>query len=173
MNKSKDKGNRFERFLVKLIESFYIRARRAWGSNGQALGMHEEVDVLMDEEIRIQAKCRKSLPKYLGMTEEVDMVAFKEDRGETYFLVRASDFLKCYKEYKDRMIADSGTKSFTLTIVVDDGKWILAGGNHTLESAIQAKMKNIDVVFIYEELSIEELYAPVNCASSSYPWKVP
>ena len=101
MNKSKDKGNRFERLLVKLIESFYIRARRAWGSNGQALGMHEEVDVLMDEEIRIQAKCRKSLPKYLGMTEEVDMVAFKEDRGETYFLVRASDFLKCYKEYKD------------------------------------------------------------------------
>ena len=101
MNKSKDKGNRFERFLVKLIESFYIRARRAWGSNGQALGMHEEVDVLMDEEIRIQAKCRKSLPKYLGMTEEVDVVAFKEDRGETYFIVRSHDFLKCYKEYKD------------------------------------------------------------------------
>ena len=98
MNKSKDKGNRFERFLVKLIESFYIRARRAWGSNGQALGMHEEVDVLMDEEIRIQAKCRKSLPKYLGMTEEVDMVAFKEDRGETYFLIRATDFLEEYKK---------------------------------------------------------------------------
>jgi len=100
-NKSKDKGNRFERFLVRLIESFYIRARRAWGSNGQALGMHEEVDVLMDEEIRIQAKCRKSLPKYLGMTEEVDMVAFKEDRGETYFLIRATDFLKHYKKYID------------------------------------------------------------------------
>ena len=100
-NKSKDKGNRFERFLVRLIESFYIKARRAWGSNGQALGMHEEVDVLMDEEIRIQAKCRKSLPKYLGMTEEVDMVAFKEDRGETYFLIRATDFLKHYKKYID------------------------------------------------------------------------
>jgi hypothetical protein len=63
------------------------------------------------------------------------------------------------KEYKDRMIAESSTKSFTLTIVVNDGKWLLAGGNHTLESATQAKMKNIDVVFIYEELSIDELYA--------------
>lgn len=99
MNRSKDKGNRFERFLVKLIESFSIKARRAWGSNGQALGMHEEVDLLMDEEIRIQAKCRKSMPKYLGMTEEVDMVAFKEDRGETYFLIRATDFLEGYKKY--------------------------------------------------------------------------
>ena len=98
MNKSKDKGSRFERFLVKLIESFNIKARRAWGSNGQALGMHEEVDLLMDDEIRIQAKCRKSMPKYLGMTEEVDMVAFKEDRGETYFLIRATDFLKEYKK---------------------------------------------------------------------------
>ena len=98
MNKSKDKGSRFERFLVKLIESFNIKARRAWGSNGQALGMHEEVDLLMDDEIRIQAKCRKSMPKYLGMTEEVDMVAFKEDRGETYFLIRATDFLEEYKK---------------------------------------------------------------------------
>ena len=98
MNKSKDKGSRFERFLVKLIESFNIKARRAWGSNGQALGMHEEVDLLMDDEIRIQAKWRKSMPKYLGMTEEVDMVAFKEDRGETYFLIRATDFLEEYKK---------------------------------------------------------------------------
>ena len=66
---------------------------------------------------------------------------------------------KKIKEYKDRMIAENGTGSFTLTIVINDGKYLLAGGNHTLESAIQAKMKNIDVVFIYEELSIEELYA--------------
>ena len=66
---------------------------------------------------------------------------------------------KKIKEYKDRMIAENSTKSFTLTIVINDGKWLLAGGNHTLEAAIQAKMKNIDVVFIYEELSLEELYA--------------
>ena len=97
-SKSKDKGNRFERFLVNLIESFSIKSKRAWGSNGQSLGMHEEVDVLMDDKIRIQAKCRKSMPKYLGMTEEVDMVAFKEDRGETYFLIRATDFLEEYKK---------------------------------------------------------------------------
>ena len=67
---------------------------------------------------------------------------------------------KKIKEYKDRMVAESGTKSFTLTIVVTaDGKWILTGGNHTLQSAIQGKFQKINVVFIYEELSIDELYA--------------
>ena len=57
---------------------------------------------------------------------------------------------KKIKEYKDRMVAESGTKSFTLTIVVTaDGKWILTGGNHTLQSAIQGKFQKINVVFIF------------------------
>jgi len=63
------------------------------------------------------------------------------------------------KEYKDRMVGENSTKSFTITIVVNDGKWILVGGNHTLEAILQAKLSNINVVFIYEELSLDELYA--------------
>tara|TARA_Y100001963_G_scaffold158767_1_gene259631 strand:+ start:1200 stop:2534 length:1335 start_codon:yes stop_codon:yes gene_type:complete len=63
------------------------------------------------------------------------------------------------KEYKDRMVSENSTKSFTITIVVSDGKWIIVGGNHTLEGILQAKMSHINVVFIYEDLSIDELYA--------------
>ena len=42
---SKQKGNRVEREVVKIFEEYKWKARRAWGSNGQALGHHEEVDI--------------------------------------------------------------------------------------------------------------------------------
>lgn len=102
-NKSKEKGNRFERQLVMLFESFKFKAVRAWGSNGRSLGLPEEVDLLVEGDIKIQAKCRKQIPKFLGMTKEVDMVAFKEDRGETYLMIRAVDYLKEIKELKDKI----------------------------------------------------------------------
>ena len=41
-NKSKAKGNRFEREIVEAIELHDIKAVRAWGSNGKAFGQHEE-----------------------------------------------------------------------------------------------------------------------------------
>ena len=44
---SKAKGNRFEREIVNKMTSLGIKAKRAWGSNGASLGMHEEVDVLI------------------------------------------------------------------------------------------------------------------------------
>mgnify|MGYP006163078979 CR=1 FL=1 len=63
-------------------------------------------------------------------------------------------------QYKDRMIADNNTDAFTITIIKTlDGKYILVGGNHTLEAAEKANMKNINVVFIYEDLTMEEIYA--------------
>ena len=99
---SKAKGNRFERLLVNLIETFEIKAKRAWGSNGMSLGLPEEVDVLMDDEVRIQCKCRKKMPKLLGITENVDIVAIKEDRGETYFIIRAEDYLSDLKRFRDK-----------------------------------------------------------------------
>lgn len=92
-NKSKEKGNRFERQIVELCKIWEIRAKRAWGSNGQALGMHEEVDILIDDDFRVQAKCRAKLPMYLKPTEEVDCVVFKEDRGEIFIMMNFEDWL--------------------------------------------------------------------------------
>ena len=90
---SKQKGNRFEREIVNKMTSLGIKAKRAWGSNGASLGMHEEVDVLMGDDFKIQAKCRKKLASFLVPTEHVDAVVCNQDRGETLIILRFKDWL--------------------------------------------------------------------------------
>ena len=92
---SKAKGNRFEREIVNtVLSSGFKTCKRAWGSNGAALGMHEEVDVLMGEDFKIQAKCRKKLASFLQPSEHVDAVICKQDRGETLIILRLEDWLE-------------------------------------------------------------------------------
>ena len=64
-NKSKAKGNRFEREIVEAVELHDVKCVRAWGSNGRALGHHEEVDVQI----------------------------IKEDRGKIYVVQELNDWL--------------------------------------------------------------------------------
>ena len=99
---SKQKGNRFEREIVRLCEIWDIFCKRAWGSNGEALGMHAEVDCLIGNDYKVQAKVRKRLPKYLIPSEEVDAVVFKQDRGEVLMLVRFEDWLAERKRYEEK-----------------------------------------------------------------------
>ena len=96
---SKRKGNAFENELVSLAKQWGLSAQRAWGSNGRALGMHEEVDVLLEGDLRIQAKCRKKIAEWLKPSEVVDAVVVKEDRGETYIILRYDEFLDDYKKF--------------------------------------------------------------------------
>ena len=93
---SKQKGNRFEREIVNKAVQSGLTAKRAWGSNGAALGMHEEVDLVIGKnpEIKIQAKCRKKLATFLQPTEHVDAVVCKQDRGETLIILRFEDWLE-------------------------------------------------------------------------------
>ena len=97
-SKSKAKGNRFEREVVKIAKEHGFESRRAWGSNGQALGMHEEVDLTLGKnpELKIQAKCRKSIASYLIPSEHVDAVVCKEDRGEPLMIMRLDDWLNMF-----------------------------------------------------------------------------
>ena len=63
-------------------------------------------------------------------------------------------------EYKNEMKSNNSTKGFTLTIVrLPGGKKVLVGGNHTGQSALSAKMIHIEVVYIDEDLSMEEMLA--------------
>ena len=97
-NKSKAKGNRFEREIVEAIELHDIKAVRAWGSNGKAFGHHEEVDILIDDEIKVQAKVRKALPKWIAPSEHVDVQIIKEDRGKMYVVQELNDWMLEYKK---------------------------------------------------------------------------
>ena len=72
MNKSKAKGNRFEREIVDAVELHEVKCVRAWGSNGRALGCHEEVDIQV----------------------------IKEDRGKIYVVQELYDWLVNLKENK-------------------------------------------------------------------------
>ena len=98
---SKVKGNTFEREIVRLFESYGIDFKRAWGSNGQSLGLHEEVDCLAQGDLRIQAKRRKKIAKWLKPSEVVDAVVVREDRGETYIIIRLEEFCDDYKKFLD------------------------------------------------------------------------
>tara|TARA_R100001594_G_scaffold56617_1_gene90508 strand:+ start:572 stop:943 length:372 start_codon:yes stop_codon:yes gene_type:complete len=98
---SKTKGNTYEREIVRLFESYGVECKRAWGSNGKSLGLgyHEEVDCLAEGDLRIQAKRRKNIAKWLKPSEVVDAVVVREDRGESYIVIRLEEFVDEYRKY--------------------------------------------------------------------------
>ena len=96
-SKSKAKGNRFERLIVDMTKSyfdFHIKVKRAWGSNGAAMGQHEEVDILIGEDFKIQAKCRKSIGQWMIPNENVDAQVIKGDREEPLIVMKYDDWLE-------------------------------------------------------------------------------
>ena len=97
-NKSKAKGNRFEAEIVKAVELHEVKAVRAWGSNGASIGQHPEVDILIDDDIKVQAKVRKALPKWIKPSEHTDIQVIKEDRGKIYVVQELNDWLLEYKK---------------------------------------------------------------------------
>ena len=96
---SKNKGNKFERDSVKKAELFEIPAKRAWGSDGRSLGLDPEVDIVIGnkqykDEMHIQCKIRKRLPGYIfPKNDAIDSHLIREDRGETYIVMRYEDYL--------------------------------------------------------------------------------
>ena len=105
-NKSKEKGNRFERQIVQMCTEKDIPSKRAWGSNGMSLGMAEEVDVLIDSDIKVQAKVRKAMGAWMLPSSEVDLQVIKRDRGETLVVMRFDDWINDYRrlmEFEKRL----------------------------------------------------------------------
>jgi Holliday junction resolvase len=90
---SKVKGNKFERDVVNKAKEFGLESKRAYASNGESLGMHAEVDLII-EDYKIQAKIRKSIASYLVPNENVDAQVIREDRGEAYIVLRLEDWLE-------------------------------------------------------------------------------
>ena len=96
-NRSKQKGTRFEREIVNLCVQHDIPAKRSWGSNGMSLGLPEEVDVLIDGVVRVQAKVRKKIAEWLQPSEDIDMQIVKQDRGDVMIIMRFDDWLTDYR----------------------------------------------------------------------------
>ena len=90
---SKVKGNKFERDVVNKAKEFGLKSKRAYASNGESLGLHAEVDLII-EDYKIQAKIRKAIASYLVPNENVDAQVIRQDRGETYIVLRLDDWLK-------------------------------------------------------------------------------
>ena len=77
-NRSKQKGTGFEREIVNQAIASGIPAKRAYGSNGEAMGEHREVDVKLGG-YNAQLKRRARLPDYLKPSEHVDIQILRED----------------------------------------------------------------------------------------------
>jgi len=105
MNPSKQKGNRFERELVEIAKAHSMDAKRAWGSNGKAMGLHEEVDIELivgDKKLHLQAKRRARLPSYIKPNEHVQAQVIREDRGIAYVVLEYDEYLLLLKEAYDK-----------------------------------------------------------------------
>ena len=92
---SKRKGNRYERELVSEAQAAGVSAQRAYVSNGKALGEAETGDVALGSRgtWRVQAKRRKKIAGYLTPPEGCDVVAVREDHGETLVVLPYDRFL--------------------------------------------------------------------------------
>jgi hypothetical protein len=100
-NPQKNKGNRFERKIVEICELHDIPAKRSYASDGRSLGMHSEVDVLINNDIKVQAKCRKKIAAHMQPNENVDVQIIKQNRGPVLVVQELNDWLLMLKESKN------------------------------------------------------------------------
>ncbi len=96
---SKAKGNRFERLVVNMASDAGLTSKRAYASNGMSLGLEEDVDCLVGG-FKVQCKTRARIAKWIKVPESCDVTAVKEDRGNTFIVMRYDDWLKLIKEIK-------------------------------------------------------------------------
>ena len=96
---SKQKGNRYERELVNSAKQLGLEAKRSWGSDGRSLGLHEEVDLVV-EDWTIQAKIRKAIAKWVKPSDFIDAQVVRENNGKSYVIMRFEDWLLELKDKK-------------------------------------------------------------------------
>lgn len=115
--RNKQVSYEMEKRVVAAFEYSNIKAIRAWGSNGQAMGQHHEVDVLAKlpekqfravdgpkilydtkkEPVDIKIQCKyKSIypPDYLKFTKHVDAVCIQGKHQSPYIVLPLDLFCK-------------------------------------------------------------------------------
>ena len=94
-NKSKAKGNNFERECVNIAKEMGIKkCIRAYASDGRSLGQSSECDIMINQ-YRLQCKIRKQLPKFLNLDpDKIDGVLIRQDRKKPLILIDYEHFLE-------------------------------------------------------------------------------
>lgn len=82
---NKRRGKKLEADVVKQAILYGLTAMRAWGSDGRALGMEEDVDVAI-EGVKIQCKRSKKIPKNIIPRKGLIQV-IREDDGIAHAVV--------------------------------------------------------------------------------------
>jgi len=96
-NRARTKGFGYERELVHYFQQSGIPAKRAYASNGEALGHHATVDVLAGGK-RIQAKRRARIAAWMKPSEYQDAVVVREDRGESLVILTLAEYANLVKQ---------------------------------------------------------------------------
>lgn len=92
-SKNKKRGNKLEYEIVEMAKSLGFEAKRAWASDGRSMGEDKEVDVLIDNGWKVQAKRRKKLASYLIPAEGIDFNVVREDRGRPLAIIDLRELL--------------------------------------------------------------------------------
>lgn len=102
-NKGKDKGYRFEKQCIDMLHDNDIDAKRAYGSNGLALGLTNDVDIKIEHKNKIyplQCKVRKRLGNIFKPNENNYGQVVKQDYDVPYITMRFKDFIELLKNQK-------------------------------------------------------------------------
>lgn len=100
MSAPKRKGTSFERELVAAARAAGLRAERAWGSDGRALTdctgrpCTSDVDLLIEERLRVQAKRRKAIAAYMKPPRGAHVAVIREDRGKALAVLPMDLFIR-------------------------------------------------------------------------------
>ncbi len=83
--KNKARGNAAEYYIKDQLEQDGFKVDRGWGSDGRAMGEHEEVDLRIHHipsNQKVQVKRRKQVASYIIPSEHVDVQMLYVDRAK-------------------------------------------------------------------------------------------
>ena len=102
-HRNKVRGNNLEREVVNAAKDAGLSAKRAYASDGRALGKSEQVDCLV-ERYAIQAKRKKKVAQWLYPdyhNDDVNVVVTRMDRKEALAVIPLKEWLRLIKIERD------------------------------------------------------------------------
>lgn len=104
--KNKVRGTLYERKCVEKAKEFGLDAERTWGSDGRSRGLHQEVDIIIEDIVYVQCKKRRKIAEHLKPIEEIHVQFVGEDRGENLAIMKQEYFLMLLSIIKQGGLTD-------------------------------------------------------------------